>query len=406
MLRSQCHACNKDLISLYNFGDLFLPEIVPEEHLPVKARLEVTRCSECGLVQLNHTLDQERLFATGGWNRRELNQKTLAMLEKLSKDIRKRFSLASKDWVLDIGTTDGYLLSQYPGDVRTLGVCAEKRFCEAPTAYCIRLTCGPFSGNYGQKFKVITSLWEFSRNRDPNDFIRRVERCLADDGVFILQTTDLASVMINTAIDAFRHDEVIYPTLNWLVDFLLKYGLNVFDAEYIDYESGNLRLFIDRGQHITTDRLYKLCELEDKILSADVFFENFAAKAGEMKYKLRRFITAHKGYVAGAFARGSTLLQWLGVYSQTFFPKAAEINKTKFGKVLSGTEIQVVPEDEALKDNPEYFFVLPWYLKEHFIKKYFKYLQNGGKLLFPLPVPEVCLFGYFNGIGDVVCSAL
>ena len=38
---------------------------------------------------------------------------------------------------------------------------------------------------------------------------------------------------------------------------------------------------------------------------------------------------------------------------------------------------------------PDYLLVLPWHFKNFIIKKEKKYLNNGGKLIFPLPDIEI-----------------
>lgn len=404
---SRCRACGQPLVSLHHFGNLYLPEIVPEEHLPLKAPLEVTRCSVCQLVQLGHTIDPEVLFVTGGWYRRDLNQRTNAMLEALVKDIRQRVFLTSKDWVLDIGANDGYLLSQYPGNVNTFGVSPAKSLCTIAATRCTRFECDFFTGNYGIKFKVITALWVFSRKADLKDFIWRVDRSLTEDGILILQFTDLVSVIKNLAVDSFRHEEILLPTLNWICEFLEQHGLFVFDAEEIEHEAGNIRIFVDRGHQPKTQRLLDLRNAETEFFTRpEAELREFARRASAACQKLRSFTRTHTGYAIGAFSRGSTLLQCLNTYSEAFFKKVAEINPAKYGKVLAGTRIRVVSEAEALKDNPAYFLVLPWYLKQHFLDKYFAYMQQGGSLVFPLPKPEICTFVRRNGIGDIECREL
>jgi hypothetical protein len=38
---------------------------------------------------------------------------------------------------------------------------------------------------------------------------------------------------------------------------------------------------------------------------------------------------------------------------------------------------------------PDYYLVLPWHFRNDFIKREKKFLQNGGKLIFPLPKIEI-----------------
>ena len=45
---------------------------------------------------------------------------------------------------------------------------------------------------------------------------------------------------------------------------------------------------------------------------------------------------------------------------------------------------------EAIKKNkPDYLLVLPWHFKDFIIKKEKRYLDSGGKLIFPLPQIEI-----------------
>jgi hypothetical protein len=64
---------------------------------------------------------------------------------------------------------------------------------------------------------------------------------------------------------------------------------------------------------------------------------------------------------------------------------AAEVNKDKFGLYTVGSNIKIIPEEEAMSLNPDFFFILPWHFKSTFINKYREYINKGGKLIFPLP---------------------
>ena len=45
--------------------------------------------------------------------------------------------------------------------------------------------------------------------------------------------------------------------------------------------------------------------------------------------------------------------------------------------------------DESKKINPDYMLVLPWHFKNFILQKEKKYLDNGGKMIFPLPDIEM-----------------
>ena len=85
----------------------------------------------------------------------------------------------------------------------------------------------------------------------------------------------------------------------------------------------------------------------------------------------------------GASTKGNIILQFCNLNSK-HIPYIAEVNKFKFNRYTPGSNIKIISEHEA-KTNPDYFLVLPWHFKNHIIKKENKYLNSGGKLIFPLP---------------------
>jgi len=48
-----------------------------------------------------------------------------------------------------------------------------------------------------------------------------------------------------------------------------------------------------------------------------------------------------------------------------------------------------VSEAEARKMKPDYFLVLPWHFKENLVSREQDYLNNGGRMIFPLPHIEI-----------------
>ena len=66
-----------------------------------------------------------------------------------------------------------------------------------------------------------------------------------------------------------------------------------------------------------------------------------------------------------------------------------EVNSFKFNRYTPGTKIKILSDRYLKKKKPDYLLVLPWHFKEHIIKKEKKFLDNGGKLIFPLPEIEI-----------------
>ena len=82
------------------------------------------------------------------------------------------------------------------------------------------------------------------------------------------------------------------------------------------------------------------------------------------------------------------ILQYCGIsIKQLSF--IAEVNPDKFGCFTPGTLIPIISEIEAREMGPDYFFVLPWHFRKGIIEREKKFLENGGKLILPLPEIEV-----------------
>ena len=90
----------------------------------------------------------------------------------------------------------------------------------------------------------------------------------------------------------------------------------------------------------------------------------------------------------GASTKGNVLLQFCS-FSSKDLPAIAEVNTEKYGRVTPGTHIPIISEVEARKINPDYFFVLPWHFKDGIIRRERKFLQDGGKFIFPFPEIEI-----------------
>ena len=83
----------------------------------------------------------------------------------------------------------------------------------------------------------------------------------------------------------------------------------------------------------------------------------------------------------GASTKGNVLLQYLKLNKKNIL-KIGDVNTDKHGKFTPGTNIPIVSEEEVLKDNADYYFILPWHFKSHFVNN--KKFKN-KKLVFPLP---------------------
>ncbi len=78
------------------------------------------------------------------------------------------------------------------------------------------------------------------------------------------------------------------------------------------------------------------------------------------------------------------MLQFFDLDS-SIIKKISDRDSNKWNKKTVGTGIPIISEEQARKDNPDYFFILPWHLIDYFKSRENDYLKSGGKFIVPLP---------------------
>ena len=118
-------------------------------------------------------------------------------------------------------------------------------------------------------------------------------------------------------------------------------------------------------------------------------YHNFASRVNRIKDMFVGFVeqetrNGKKVYVYGASTKGNTLLQFFNL-DNTFITAAAERNQDKCGKKTVGTLIPIISEEQARREKPDYFLVLPWHFLDEFMEREKEFLSCGGKFIVPLP---------------------
>ncbi len=99
--------------------------------------------------------------------------------------------------------------------------------------------------------------------------------------------------------------------------------------------------------------------------------------------------------IYGASTRGLVILEYCGIDSNRI-QHATDKNSDKWGKYLSGTGIKVIPLEEYRNLHPDYLLVLPYQYTYEIANQERKFLEEGGKLIIPLPFPRVLDINYFD----------
>lgn len=397
--RTTCRFCGSVLEPLLDFGSIYVNDFIEDDGKELlKAPLVLTRCVDCDLVQLKHTVDLDTSYRQY-WYRSSLNNSMVESLRDVVVGVEERIELKAGDVVADIGVNDGTMFTLYKDGDKLFKVGFDPALNLASYAkeHCDVFFNDYFSAKYWwvAKAKVVTAIAMFYDLENPCTFIKDVKSILHSEGIFVVQLTDLISMLKLNALDAICHEHLEYYSLHNLVTILSKYGLTIFDVSYNKVNGGSIRLYVCHdGKRLVEKSVTDALREEARYMGQfDDPFAAFVDRVMSRKKDLVGFLMDANSNgkvvaVMGASTKGNTLLQFYGLDSRTI-DHAAEINPEKYGKRMVGSNIPIIAETESLKMSPDYYLILPWHFKDNFINKNQEYLGAGGSFIVPLPEPMV-----------------
>jgi len=401
-----CRICgSKRIIPLISLGDLYISNFLDDKKNVSVGRqpLELIICDPdsggCGLVQLKHNFSLDLLYRNY-WYRSSVNKSMTEALSDIAKKTERIAKPKNGDYVIDIGSNDATLFRFYKNkNLNLVGFEPAKNLI----AYAKKNSpSGTYINDFfsfkawqkkfdGKKAKIITAIAMFYDLDDPNEFVSSVVKCLDKKGVFVIQMSYLPSMLQQNAFDNICHEHLEYYSLISLSNLLKRRDLEVFDVELNNVNGGSFRTYIQhKGERTVSPRVRKLEKAEERMkLSNKKVYQDFVSRTFSLREKICQFVKKEVGfgkkvYVYGASTKGNTLLQFCNL-DKNLIRAAADRNPDKWGKKTVGTLIPIISEEQARREKPDYFLILPWHFLKEFIQREKDYLRRGGKFIVPLP---------------------
>jgi NDP-4-keto-2,6-dideoxyhexose 3-C-methyltransferase len=401
-----CRICDApELVPVIDLGEQYIATHFVAGDVPdlLQRRypLELVRCAGeggCGLVQLRHSIDPSLLYFDYGY-RSGINQSMRDNLADITSKIERFVTLRAGDTVLDIGCNDGTLLCSYqtPG-LDKIGIDPSTNVLAHARAKGLDVVNDYFSAaafkkaRPQKKARAITSIAMFYDLERPADFVRDIAAIISEDGIWVIELSYLPFMLQKNSFDTICHEHLEYyslATLEWLLD---KEELALQHVEFNDTNGGSVRLFIrwaaaiDESNGSVETARKRETELA---LRAEDTFKAFRDRVAGIRADLRGILHLAKQrgqsvYLYGASTKGNTILQFCEI-DREMVPKAADRNPDKWGRHTLGTGIEIISEEQARAERPDYFLVMPWHFFEEFKERERDFLERGGKFILPLP---------------------
>ena len=369
----------------------------PKEEISFPA--ELLYCNKSKLAQLGCIVDKEILFPYSYPYTSSTTKILRENFADLYKDTKKIVNLKKNDLVIDIGSNDGNLLSNFKTNHKVLGVTPEKIGKIAikkgiPTIidYFNEKISSKIIKKYG-KAKVITATNVFAHIDDINNIVKSILKTLKTDGVFISESHYLLPLIKTVQYDTIYHEHLRYYSLESLNFLLKKHNLEIIDTKEIPTHGGSIRVYAARkGIYKISNNVKKQFKKEKRHLNKKSFLK-FRKNVVTSKVNLFNIIKKIKDknktiFGVGAPSRASTLINYLGL-DQDIIDCVLEINGSyKIGNYIPGTKIPILNENILSKKKPHYLILFSWHIKNE-LKRNLKRKGFRGKFIIPLPTPKI-----------------
>jgi SAM-dependent methyltransferase len=358
-------------------------------------------CRNCDLVQLGLAVDPVIIFPpeypyTSGTTK--LLRENFADLHRESTAL---LGLGADDLVVDIGSNDGTLLSNFkngghrvlgiePTDVGDIanskGIPTFKRYFGFDVAREVKREHGAAS--------VVTAANCFAHIEDVHAIVDGIVEMLKDGGVFISESHYLIGLLDTLQYDTVYHEHLRYYSLTSLKHLLEMHDLEVFHARPIPSHGGSIRVYAARhGSHPVQESVRRMLASEPR---GDAMARRLASFRRDVVLSKLRLLSMlrdlkEKGArIAGISApsRASTLVNYVGL-DEGIIDYVCEIpGSLKIGKYMPGTGIPVVDETQLFSDQPDCAVVFSWHIADELAPK-LRAKGFRGQLITPLPVPRM-----------------
>jgi SAM-dependent methyltransferase len=389
------------LSKLYSLGKQSLTGIFP--HTPktkvIKGNLSMVICNRCKLLQLENNFDPNEMYGDNYGYMSSLNKSMISHLKLKANRLKNDYNLKKEDNILDIGSNDGTFLSFFNRKLNLYGCDPTIKKFSKFYRKDINKISNFFSSSLfkNKKFKLITAISMFYDLPDPLKFAKEINSILSRNGVWHIELSYMPMMIKNTSYDTICHEHLEYYSLTSIKFLLDKAKLKIINISFNQINGGSIALDVAKqsSKYKSSNHLINWILENEKLNEYNSVKKQkeFFKQCKIHKILLKKLIVnlkkdGKKVYGYGASTKGNVLLQYCNITKKDI-KNIAEVNKYKFNKYTPGTKIKIISEKEVKKKKPDYLLVLPWHFKDHIIKREQKYLDSGGKLLFPLPDIEI-----------------
>jgi hypothetical protein len=366
--------------------------------------LRVHICEDCGFCQLGYVVPPEILYQDNYPYESSTTDTGKKHYHDFAASVVTDYRFAKSDLAVDIGSNVGVLLEGFKQlGLNIRGVDPAPNICEIAKGRGIP-TINDFFGKAAADTilsehgpaSVITGTNVFAHVDDLNGFMEAIATLLHPKrGIFVIEAPHLLHLIRSLEYDTIYHEHLSYISIEPLVPFFARSGMEIIKVEQKDIHGGSVRIFVStRGNYPVHKSVTDVIDMEKSEKLRDLtMLTGFAKKVERNKAQLNSLLYKLKDEgkrIVGvsAPAKGMTLLNYCHIDRQ-ILDYVTEKSKLKIGLCTPGACIPVYPDSKLLEDRPDYALLLAWNFAEEIMRNNQTYRDRGGKFIIPIPSPTI-----------------
>jgi len=399
---TNCRLCkNQNLKIVLQFGEVALANSYPvtQDEIEDFFPLTLVKCSDCGHIQLKETINPSKLFANYLYSSSD-SPSLLKHFAEYAQDIKTRFDDNTCPTIIDIGSNDGILLKEFENINfgKLIGVDPAENISErAKSIKNATIIVDFFNTESSQKIKdqfgpinIICANNVFAHVDRVDSMIEGIVNIMDNEGVFVFENAYLLDTIKGLYFDQAYHEHLQYYGIIPLVQYLNKYGIEIFDIKRVNTQGGSFRIFtkkISSNKHKITENVQLFIDKENKFnLYSDETYVDFVDKLNTLKTDLQALIKT-------TIAENKTISCYGCPAKFALFSKFFELNSDiikyvvddsplKQGRFSPGKKIPIVSRNYFYENPTDYCIVSVWNMADSIINNNKDYK---GKFIIPMP---------------------
>lgn len=401
-MKVKCSGCaSTRLYPFLELGETPLADRFPESHDEKERYYELGAvvCEECWLTQNSETVPDSELYGSDYGFMTGASPSSVEYFRRWAGWALSQYGEQAHSGVVEIASNDGTLLKNFrDAGCPVTGIDPAGPAAAEANSNGILTYCEPFGWDAAGKILeehgpagLIIACNVAAHVSDLFGFLSGIRRLLSDNGVALIEFQYLPRLIAGNQFDHVYHEHKCFFTLDAFTRACEQAGgLKVTDAEHTSAQGGSLRVTMAR--HGAESASVSAIREREKWLRSRAAYSGMQGRAEFVRDELLSILTSFKeqgksvaGYAASA--KSCTLLNFCGI-GPGLLDYVVDVTPDKIGKFTPGTKIPIISPELELKP-PDAYLVLAWNYLPGIIRRERTFLDNGGQLIVPVPVPVI-----------------